>query len=119
MVRTLKFKSQKSNTLKEFKEFTFIGNTAVETSQTDTDQLNLYPNSNYLINTNPGKSLLVKQIHGAKNIIRQLKNLNFKPGQKVELINKTPNGSVVVSIDNKLIGMGTEIAKNIIVTLAK
>ena len=118
MIRTLKFRSRELKTFKGFKEFTFVGDSASKASETYGEQLNLDPNSEYLINTDPGKSLLVMQICGAKNIVRQLRGLNFRPGQKVELVNKTPNGSVVVSLNNKLIGMGNEIAQNIVVTLA-
>ena len=118
MIRTLKSVRKRSKAFKEFKEFTFIGNTASEASEDYSHQLNLSPNSNYLINTDLGKSLFVTQVCGAKNIVRQLRNLNFKPGQKVKLVSKTVNGSVVVSLNNRLIGMGTEVAQNIVVTLA-
>ena len=118
MVRTSKSRRKKSKAFTAFKEFTFIGNTALETPENSSEQLSLHPNSNYLINTDPGKSFFVTQVYGAKNIVRQLRSLNFKPGEKVELISKTANGSVVVSLNNQLIGMGTEVAQNIVVTLA-
>jgi len=118
MTRTLKFRSQGRKRLDDFQDFTFIGNTSLSMPKFYKEQLDKNPNSNFLINTDPGKSLFVTQIYGTNKIVRQLNNLNFKLGQKVKLINKTPNGSVIVSFNNRLIGMGREIAQNIVVTLA-
>lgn len=118
MTRILKSGAPETKTSKGFKEFTFIGNTTIETPNNCTYQLSLYPNSNYLIDADPGKSLLVMEIGGKKSIVRQLNSLNFKLGQQLELVNKTLNGSVIVNLDDRLIGMGAEIAQNIIVTLA-
>ena len=115
MISTSKPRLEKS---KEFKEFIFIGTTAIEAPKDCSFHLNLPSNSNYLSNTDLGESFFVTQISGAKNIVRQLRNLNFKPGQKFELVSKTANGSVIVSLNNRLIGMGTEVAQNIVVTLA-
>lgn len=109
---------RQSKGFKGFQEFVFISNGADEIAKGSKKQLRLTPDTSFLSSTNAGSSLLITKICAAKNVVCQLHNLHFKPGKRVQLVNKTENGSVVVSLDNKLIGMGSEIADKIIVTLA-
>ncbi|MBE9042803.1 ferrous iron transport protein A [Pleurocapsales cyanobacterium LEGE 10410] len=102
---------------KQFQKFIFIGNTAIKSSSLPTRQLQLTPNSNFLDQIDVGSSLLIIEIHTPRNIINQLRNLDFKPGNTVQLVSKTANGSVVISSKQGLLGMGAEIAQRIIVTL--
>ncbi len=118
MTHAIDIQLRQSLGLREFQEFVFIGNTSAELPAVLGKQLHLPPDSNFLNAASTGNSLLITRMHTAKSITRQLGNLQFKPGKIVKLISRTNNGSVVVSLDNKLIGMGAEIAQKIIVTLA-
>ncbi|MDJ0568601.1 MAG: FeoA family protein [Pleurocapsa sp. MO_192.B19] len=118
MTHAIDIQLRQSLGLREFQEFVFIGNTSGELPAVLAKQLHLPPDSNFLNAASTGNSLLITRMHTAKSITRQLGNLQFKPGKIVKLISRTNNGSVVVSLDNKLIGMGAEIAQKIIVTLA-
>ena len=117
MIDTIEPKLKQSRGLKQFEEFIFIGKTSTKLSEATAERVHLSPNSNFLSAASRGNSLLITQIHTAKNITRQLQNLQLKPGTIVKLISKTKSGSVVVSLDRKLIGIGAEIAPKIIVTL--
>ena len=75
------------------------------------------PNSSLLSQTEVGNWLTINQIHAPRVIIRQLENLQFKQDEQVQLVSKTSKASVVVDIKGKLIGIGSEIAQNIVVTL--
>lgn len=103
-------------TTKQFQKFIFIGNTGIKSSSFP-KQLGLTPNSNFLNQISVGSFLTITQLHTPRHITSQLRNLQVKPGKTVQLISKTHNGSVVVSSNNRAIGMGAEIAQRIIVTL--
>ena len=117
MAFSLNFQPRKPKSFHGFREFIFIGNSSEKITK-NRRQLHVSPDNSLLNQTDTGSSLLIEQIFAAKNIARQLKNLHFQPGKQVRLVNKTKNGSVVVSCDDKLIGMGSEIAEKIIVTSA-
>lgn len=119
MIQDTDVKSPKSKRTKRFQEFTFIGDTSAKLTKELVNQLYSNPNSDVLNNTDTSRSLLITQIHTQKNVTRQLKKLQLKPGKVVQLMSKTNNGSVIVGIDSKLVGIGSEIAQKIIVvTLA-
>ncbi|MEL6930492.1 MAG: FeoA family protein, partial [Cyanobacteria bacterium J06600_6] len=80
------------------------------------EQLNLALNSSWLAEVKIGNFVNIEQIYAPRTIIRQLKSLKFKPEQKVQLVSKSASGSVVVNINNSLIGMGAEIARRVVVT---
>ena len=103
----------------KFQKFVFIGNTSIESPSFSSEQLGLTPNSDFLNQVDVGSSLTITQLHTPGNITRQLRDLQFKPGETIQLVSRTANGSVVVSSDNRSIGMGAEIARRIIVTLAQ
>ena len=103
---------------KQFQEFVFIGNISDKSVASTTEQLNLSPNSGFISQATVEDSLLITQIYTPKNINHQLKSLNVKPGAIVKLVSKTNNGSVIISLGNKLIGIGAEIARTIVATSA-
>ncbi|HEY9767935.1 MAG TPA: ferrous iron transport protein A [Coleofasciculaceae cyanobacterium] len=116
MTHAIDLKYQPSSKLKQLPKFIFIGN-ASTTSVDLTKERHLPSNRNLLSQIDVGNFSLIDQIHVPRNLSRQLKNLRLKPGKIVQLVSKTSNGSVVISINNKLIGIGAEIAQKIIVTL--
>lgn len=118
MTPALNSKNQQSPDLRHFREFIFIGNTSNQFITKVTEQLHLASGSNLVSQGSVEDNLLIIQMHTAKEITRQLKKFNIKPGEVVKLVNKTQNGSVVISLDNKLIGMGAEIASRIVATPA-
>jgi len=116
MTHAINLKYQPSSKLKQLPKFIFIGN-ASTTSVDSTKERHLPSNRNFLSQIDVGKFSLINQIHVPRNLSRQLKNLRLKPGKIVRLVSKTSNGSVMISINNQLIGIGAEIAQKIIVTL--
>ena len=118
MTHAIDLKQKKSKGIRQFQEFIFIGTSSSKSSLDLVKQLHLPTNSNLLSQIPQGNSLTITQLHTAKTISRQLENLQLKPGKKVQLVSRTDNGSVVVSLEGKLIGIGANIAQKIIVTLA-
>ncbi len=116
MTQTINLKSSKLPRLREFQEFIFIGNSSAQVQTDSLEQLHDAPNTQCLNTSGTGSFLLITQIHTLKQITRQLSRLKLKPGKIVQLISKTKNGSVVVSYNGKLIGIGATIAQKIIVT---
>lgn len=115
MTQAVDFKYQLPK-LKRFQEFVFIGDSALKLTP---KLLNLQftPESNFLDRAKIGDRLTIQQICAPQNIICQLQNLQFQPEQKVQLVSRTNNGSVVVKLNNTLVGMGKEIAQRVVVTL--
>ena len=118
MTHAIDLKHKQSNGIKQFQEFIFIGTSSAKSSADPLEQLHRITNSNLLSRASTGNSLMITQIFTIKSVTRQLQNLQLKPGKKVQLVSRTSNGSVVVSLDGKLIGIGANIAQKIIVTLA-
>lgn len=113
MTRAINLKQLRSLSRKQFQKFVFIGNTAADSQVDLTEQLNLYPNSSLLSQANV-ESLSLAEIHTAENISHQLRSLKIKRGTIVKLVSKTKNGSVMISLDDRLIGIGAKIASKII-----
>lgn len=116
MAQAIDPQQQLSPKLTRFQEFVFVSDSALKLTKLEE------PTSSHgrvsLTQAKIGDVVTIKQILAPQNIIRQLQNLKFKPKQKIQLVNKTDNGSVVVSINNTLIGIGKEIVPRIVVTLA-
>ena len=115
MTHFLNLKPQPIQNLKRFQKFVFVSDSAMEWSAESVEQLQLAPNSSWLGRVEVGNFVNIEQIHAPQNIIRQLRDLNFQPNQQVQLVSKSDTGSVVVDSNNKLIGIGAEIARRIIV----
>ena len=118
MVHNLDTKNTTTSSPKHFQEFIFVGNCSSKSVTYVTEQLHLPPNSKTVSQAAIEENLLITQMHTVNNITRQLKNLDLKPGAMVKLVSKTNNGSVVVSLGDKLIGMGAEVAHKIVATSA-
>jgi hypothetical protein len=118
MAQTINFKSSKLPKLQEYQEFIFIGNSSMLPGVDSLEELHHTPNTHGLHTSSTGSFLLITQIHTTRHITRQLSRLKLKRGKIVQLISKTNNGSVVISYNDKLIGIGATIASKISVTLA-
>lgn len=116
MTHAIDLKYQPSSKLKQLPKFIFIGNASI-TSIDSTKERHLPSNRNFLSQIEVGNFSLIDQIQVPRSLSRQLRNLRLKPGKIVRLVSKTSNGSVMISINNQLIGIGAEIAQKIIVTL--
>ena len=102
-----------------FKNFVFINDSSLQSSPQLIDQLQHNPDSNLLSQAKLGGILLVSQIHAPNKIIRQLNSLQFQPTAKIKLVSKTAHDSVIVELQGKLIGLGAEITRQIVVTAIK
>jgi hypothetical protein len=117
MTHSAQSKSQTSSKLKGFQKFVFINDSSMKLVPKLTKQLQLYPNSRLLHQAEPGDYIIIEQIHAPQNIIRQLQQLKFVPHKRGQLVSKTNDGSVIASLEHNLIGIGTEIARRIVVTV--
>lgn len=117
MNQVINFKHQKLHKSKRFQEFVFVSDSAIKLTPVLSDRLQLDPNSSFLDRAKIGDLITIKQIHAPQNIVRQLRNFQLKPNKKVQLVNRTDTGSVVVKLNNSLIGISKEIAQRIVVTL--
>ena len=117
MTHAIETKSQQLSGIKHFQKFVFINDSALKQAPDSSKQLHLTPNSDFLSQTEVGSWLTINQIHLPQSIMRQLESLQFQPGEKIQLVSKTTKASVVVELKGKLIGIGSEIAQKIVVTL--
>lgn len=117
MTHALETQSQQLSGIKHFQKFVFINDSALKYGSKSIEQLHLSPNSNFLSQTKVGSWLTINQIHVPQSIIRQLESLQFQPGERIQLVSKTTKASVMVELKGKLIGIGSEIAQKIVVTL--
>jgi Fe2+ transport system protein FeoA len=117
MTQVVDFQHQIPQKLKRSQEFVFVSDSAVKLAPESTNQLPLAPNSSFLARAKIGDIITIQQIHAPRNITRQLRNLKFQPDQRVQLVSRTNNGSVVVNLNNTLIGIGKAIAQRVVVTL--
>ena len=110
------FKHQQPLKLKQFKKFVFVGSNSVDSASNTTMQLRQNPNNSFLHQAQIGSSIAIAEIYTSKDVTRQLKNLGLKSGKIVKVISKTSNDSVVIGLKGSSIGIGTEIARQIVVT---
>lgn len=116
MTYSVNLKQQLPQKSKQFQEFVFVNDSAMKLVPKSFRQLQVNPNSDFLNEAEIGDFIKIKQICTSHDIIRQLQNLKFKPGKIVQLVSKTDNGSVIVNLNNTLLGIGAEIAQRIVVT---
>lgn len=114
----ISFSPPQTKAKRQFKEFVFIGDCINESIADVTKQLNLLPNNRLISQAKVEDCLIIQQIQTNKNLTHQLEGLSIKPGTRVQLVSKTRNGSVIVSLGNELIGIGAEIASQIVATSA-
>lgn len=117
MTRARELKPSHSPGVRHFQKFTFINDSTLDSASGWSKKLDLDPNSKLLSQTQIGSWLTINQIQVPPRIIRQLRNLQFKPNQRVQLVSKTNRLSVVVNLNDTLIGIGAKIAQKIVVTL--
>ena len=117
MTPTIETKQQQLSGIRHFQEFVFINDSALKYVPKSIEQLHLTPNSNFLSQTEVGSWLTINQLYVPQSIIRQLESLQFQPGERIHLVSKTTKASVMIELRGKLIGIGSDIAQKIVVTL--
>lgn len=117
MTQATNFKPQPLPKVKQFRKFDFVGNSSVKDSLDLIDQLpSNFPNK-LLSQMNIGDFLKIDRICTEQKIARQLARLQFKSGKTVRLVSKTDHESVLVELGNRLVGISSNIARQIVVTL--
>ena len=117
MTHSIETQSHQLSGIRHFREFIFINDSALKYVPKSIEQLHLTPNSNFLSQIDVGSWLTINQIQAPQSIIRQLESLQFQPGERIYLVSKTIKASVLVELKGKLIGIGSEIAQKIVVTI--
>ncbi len=118
MTHSVDIQSSNAKESKGFQEFTFIGDLSSKSTLESVKQLDPNSDCHFLHQIPTENSWLITKLYTSGKVTRQLRSLRLKPGKVVQLISKTNNGSVILSFDDKLIGIGSEIAQKIIVTFA-
>ena len=119
MTHAIDLKHQQPSKLKRFKKFVFVGSNSVDFINDTDRQLHLNPNNSLLAQARLGSAIAIEEIYASKSITRQLNNLGLKSGKIVRVISKTNNGSVIVASEATSVGIGTEIARQIVVSATK
>ncbi|MFM2313480.1 MAG: ferrous iron transport protein [Cyanobacteriota bacterium] len=117
MTQVVNSQHQIPQKLKRSQEFVCVSDSAIKLTPELTKQLLIAPNSSFLDRAKIGDIITIQQIYAPRNITRQLRNLKFQPNKRVQLVSRTNNGSVVVNLNNTLIGIGKTIAQRVVVTL--
>ncbi|MEM7594090.1 MAG: FeoA family protein [Cyanobacteria bacterium P01_A01_bin.83] len=103
---------------KRFEGFVFISDSALKSEPKLDQQLHLNSDRQLLLSqAQVGCFVTICQIHVPQNIVSQLNNLQFKHCEQIEVVSKTKKASVVVDLQGKLIGLGAEIAQQIVVSV--
>ena len=118
MTQAIDFQKHLDRKLQQFKEFVFVSDSALRQSskKEQKPKLQLASNNNYLNRAVIGDYVTVEQIYTSREVTRKLRDYKFEPEQRVQLLSRNDTGSVVVKIDDTLIGIGTEIASRIVVS---
>ncbi len=115
MIKSLSSEQLVSHLPKRYKEFTFISDSLLKLTPRASQQLLINPHSYFLDRAEIGHFLTIEQICTPENVISQLDNLQFRTNIIAELVSKTDKGSVIVKLNQTLIGLGREIAQRIVV----
>lgn len=118
MTRAINLTCEPREKLRQFQEFVFIGQTTNDFATKSSKQLHLNLNNSFLSEVRVKKLWKITQINTSNNLIQELKSLGIQLGAVIELVSRSNRGSVVISRDGKLIGIGSAIAQSIVVTLA-
>ncbi|MEL6909955.1 MAG: FeoA family protein [Cyanobacteria bacterium J06643_13] len=115
MIKSLSSEQLVSHLPKRYKEFTFISDSLLKLTPRASQQLLINPHSYFLDRAEIGDFLTIEQICTPENVISQLHNLQFRTNSIAELVSKTDKGSVIVKLNQTLIGLGREIVQRIVV----
>jgi Fe2+ transport system protein FeoA len=117
MTKIIDFKPQPLKKFKRFQEFVFVSDSGMNLTSESSNPLPLGSHTSFLDRAAIGDIITIQQIHAPRNITRQLRHLKFQPNQRVQLVSRTNNGSVVVNLNNALIGIGKAIAQRVVVSV--
>ena len=108
-------------------KFTFVGGTSQKRGE-DRSQAKFVTESisNNLTNkpafplstTQVGDLVIIQQIQSEENMIHCLNNMGLTLGAEVLVTSKTTSGSIIVSLQGKQIGLGAEMANQVMATFA-
>lgn len=99
-------------------KFIFVREKPTDLNSNQVVELNLSPNKILLSTVSLGNWAVVEEIYTSRDTYHQLRNLGLKSGTAIEVISQTETGSAIVRVNEKQIGLGAEIARRIIVTMA-
>jgi Fe2+ transport system protein FeoA len=117
MTQVAGLKHQPLHKLNGFQEFIFVSDSGMNLTPELSSQLQLAPNTSFLDRATIGDVITIQQIHASRDITRQLRNLKFQPNKKAQLVSRTNNGSVVLNLNNTLVGIGKTIAQRVVVSI--
>jgi len=115
MIQSIGSKQPVTPKPKRYKEFVFISDSTLKFPAGDNRQLQINLNNYFLDRAEIGDIFTIEDIYAPRNIINQLRDLRFKTNSIAELVSRTDNGSVIVKLNQTLIGLGQEIAQRIVV----
>ena len=118
MTQATDIQHQRTPKTNQFRKFDYVGNSAVKDSLNTIEQQHLNSNHHLLSQMNIGDFINIERICVSGQISRQLANLQMKMGKTIRLIDKTKHDSVLVELGDRLVGFNSQIARQIIVTLA-
>ena len=116
MTQSLDFQQQLTHKLERFKEFVFVSDSALKSASEPKLELQCSADCSGLDRIVVGDYIIVKQLCTPRSVTRQLQSYKFEPEQQVQLLSRTNTGSVIVRLNNTLVGIGAEIARRIIVS---
>ncbi len=108
-------------------EFTFFGGTSAKQDERVNqvkfapelvDDLSSMKKVFLLSNAQIGNRVVIRQILSGKSMKHNLSQMGLDLGLEVRVISKIESGSVIVSIQDKQIGLGAAMANRVIVALA-
>ncbi len=94
-------------------KFTFVGGSGTQELRTREKTVQCFP----LNQSEVGERSIVTQIQLLSDCQFLRQNPILKPGTSVEIISKTANGSVIVRVRDRYLGLGAAIASKVIVLL--
>ena len=97
--------------------FTYIGGT-VSKKASERSRVNFASETVFPLSSAQVGDLVVIQQIPSRDMKLRLRNMGLALDSKVEVISKTPSGSIIVCIQAQQIGLGAEMAKHVMVTLA-
>ncbi|MEM6612250.1 MAG: FeoA domain-containing protein [Cyanobacteria bacterium P01_C01_bin.72] len=115
MIQPVGFKQLDTFKPRRYRELVFISDYALKPSVTENRQLQINPNNYFLNRAEISDWLTIKQIYGPRNIIKQLRDLQFPTNSAAKLSSKTDHDSIIVKLNQTLISLSREIAQRIIV----
>ena len=72
-----------------------------------------------LIMAKPGEKVVVREVAGCRHKQARLTSMGLRPGDRVEIINNTGGGRVILGLENTRLAIGRGMANKIMVSLSE